>query len=123
MMSNTRANKQRLDPSPLLTAKEAATRLKLASPGWPRRACGNAYPPASNTDASLATPRTCPHAHRSGRSKGRRVMSMPVITSLHPRVLSWALQPAPYARAVAAVDIAEFALEIGFLAGHDAVAD
>src|SRR5215471_5004176 len=50
-------------------------------------------------------------------------MSMPVITSLHPRVLSWALQPAPYARAVAAVDIAEFALEIGFLAGHDAIAD
>src|SRR3982074_1050929 len=33
------------------------------------------------------------------------------------------LQPAPYARAVATVDITELALEIGFLAGHDAVAD
>src|SRR5215813_9708313 len=30
---------------------------------------------------------------------------------------------APYARAVATVDIAELALEIGFLAGHYAVAD
>ena len=29
----------------------------------------------------------------------------------------------PYARAVATVDIAELALEIGFLAGHYAVAD
>src|SRR5262249_58941735 len=48
---------------------------------------------------------------------------MPVITSPHPRVLSWVLQPAPYARAIAAVDIAELALEIGFLAGHYAVAD
>src|SRR5262249_47607794 len=34
-----------------------------------------------------------------------------------------ALQPAAYARAVATVDIAELALEIGFLAGHYAVAD
>src|SRR5215813_9929089 len=34
-----------------------------------------------------------------------------------------ALQPAPYTRAVATVDIAELALEIGFLAGHYAVAD
>src|SRR5215475_11952378 len=33
------------------------------------------------------------------------------------------LQPAPYARAVATVDIAELALEIVFLAGHYAVAD
>ena len=33
------------------------------------------------------------------------------------------LQPAPYARAVATIDIAELALEIGFLSGHDAVAD
>ena len=33
------------------------------------------------------------------------------------------LQPAPYARAVATIDIAELALEIGFLAGHYAVAD
>src|SRR6516225_1996489 len=33
------------------------------------------------------------------------------------------LQPAPYARAVATVDITELALEIGFLAGHNAVAD
>jgi len=30
MMSNTPANKQHLDPSPLLTAKEAATRLKVS---------------------------------------------------------------------------------------------
>src|SRR5262245_57107881 len=36
---------------------------------------------------------------------------------------SGGLQPAPYARAVATIDIAEFALEIGFLAGHNAVAD
>src|SRR5262249_59614924 len=36
---------------------------------------------------------------------------------------SGALQPAPYTRAVATVDIAELALEIGFLAGHYAVAD
>src|SRR5262249_28293671 len=36
---------------------------------------------------------------------------------------SGALQPAPYAPAVATVDIAELALEIGFLAGHYAVAD
>src|SRR5262245_50749672 len=34
-----------------------------------------------------------------------------------------ALQPAAYARAVAAVDITEPALEIGFLAGHYAVTD
>jgi hypothetical protein len=34
-----------------------------------------------------------------------------------------ALQPAPYTQAVVAVEIAELALEIGFLAGHDAVAD
>src|SRR5262249_41923830 len=34
-----------------------------------------------------------------------------------------ALQPAPYARAVAPVDIAELALEISFLAGHYAIAD
>src|SRR6266516_3745886 len=34
-----------------------------------------------------------------------------------------ALQPAPYARAVATVDITELALEIGFLTGHYAVAD
>jgi hypothetical protein len=33
------------------------------------------------------------------------------------------LQPAPYARAVATVDITELALEIGFLAGYNAVAD
>jgi hypothetical protein len=34
-----------------------------------------------------------------------------------------ALQPAPYARVVATVDSTELALEIGFLAGHNAVAD
>src|SRR5262249_61432276 len=39
------------------------------------------------------------------------------------RVNGRALQPAPYTRAVATVDIAELALEIGFLAGHYAVAD
>src|SRR5262245_2652383 len=33
-----------------------------------------------------------------------------------------ALQPAPYARAVATVDVTELTLEIGFLAGHHAVA-
>src|SRR5215467_12489666 len=45
-------------------------------------------------------------------SKGRNMMSHCVV-----------LQPAPYARAVATVDIAELALEIVFLAGHYAVAD
>src|SRR5882757_10916796 len=34
-----------------------------------------------------------------------------------------ALQPAPYPRAVAAIDVPELALEIGFLAGDHAVAD
>jgi hypothetical protein len=34
-----------------------------------------------------------------------------------------ALQPASYAQAVATIDITELALEIGFLAGHYAVAD
>src|SRR5215831_5696690 len=34
-----------------------------------------------------------------------------------------ALRPAPYARAVAAADITELALQIGFLAGDDAVPD
>src|SRR5687768_1528917 len=34
-----------------------------------------------------------------------------------------ALQPAPHARAVVAIGIAELALEIGFLAGHHAVAN
>ena len=34
-----------------------------------------------------------------------------------------ALQPAPYARAVATVDITELALEISFFAGYDTVAD
>jgi predicted DNA-binding transcriptional regulator AlpA len=33
MMSNALANKQHLDPSPLLTAKEASVRLKV-SPSW-----------------------------------------------------------------------------------------
>jgi hypothetical protein len=33
------------------------------------------------------------------------------------------LQPAPHARAVATVNITELALEIRFLAGHNAVAD
>src|SRR5215470_9664452 len=34
-----------------------------------------------------------------------------------------ALQPAPYARAVATVDVTELALEIGLFAGHYAVVD
>src|SRR5882757_5389365 len=34
-----------------------------------------------------------------------------------------ALQPAPYPRAVAAIDVSELALEIGFLAGDHTVAD
>jgi len=33
------------------------------------------------------------------------------------------LQPAPYARAVATVDITELELEINFLAGHYAIVD
>ena len=32
-------NKQHPDLSPLLTAKEAAARLRSATLGWPRRAC------------------------------------------------------------------------------------
>src|SRR6266508_4280808 len=38
---------------------------------------------------------------------------------------SWreALEPAPHTRAVAAIDVAELALEIGFLAGDNTVAD
>src|SRR5262245_2604841 len=38
---------------------------------------------------------------------------------------SWreALQPAPHTRAVTAINVAELALEIGFLVGHYAVAD
>src|SRR5258708_38201581 len=36
---------------------------------------------------------------------------------------SSALQPAPYAPAVGAIDITELAFEIGLLAGHDTVAD
>jgi hypothetical protein len=45
------------------------------------------------------------------------------IAALPAQIRQQALQPAPYARAVTAVDITELALEIGFLAGHHAVAD
>src|SRR4051794_20017519 len=39
------------------------------------------------------------------------------------RLLQGRLQPAPYTRAVATIDITELALEVDFFAGHYAVAD
>src|SRR5262245_60030941 len=59
-----------------------------------------------------------PRRRRSHRWLRRRV------AGFSSAICAWrALQPAPYTRAVATVDIAELALEIGFLAGHYAVAD
>src|SRR5215831_12142068 len=51
--------------------------------------------------------------------------SVRTTTGVHGNLTSGrgALQPAPYARAVAAADITELALQIGFLAGDDAVPD
>src|SRR5579859_4158367 len=40
-----------------------------------------------------------------------------------PNAASVVLYPASYARAVAAIDIAELAREIGFLSGYDTVSD
>src|SRR5579859_7144225 len=55
-------------------------------------------------------------------SWSRRNSAKPLQTTmLNPS--GFLLQPAPHPRAVAAIDIAELALEIGFLAGDDAVAD
>src|SRR5262249_38687842 len=56
----------------------------------------------------------------------RSLLRREISTSSSPNLRSGGvkgLQPAAYARAVATVDIAELALEIGFLAGHYAVAD
>src|SRR5215471_681210 len=58
-----------------------------------------------------------------GRSPRRLAIGRWAIRALTTRRIQRALQPAPYARAVATVDVTELALEIGFLAGHDAVAD
>src|SRR5262252_10536452 len=57
-----------------------------------------------------------------GRSDLRRGTNLPQV-GRRAQTHQGALQPAPYPRAVATVDITELAIEIGFLAGHYPVAD
>src|SRR5262249_35570866 len=71
--------------------------------------------PSPNSMKVVAPPKSCPRAvsaRAAAQGTGRAL-----------GVGRQALQPAPYPRVVAAIDVPELALEIGFLAGDHIVAD
>jgi hypothetical protein len=55
--------------------------------------------------------------------QGKSLFYQSTITDNGRGSMRQALQPAPYSRAIAPVDITELSLEMGFFAGHYAVAD
>src|SRR4051812_3069058 len=97
----------------------AGYRSLRQEPGW-----GTFAPFSHTSDSEFAVVHArrpiAPRLLQAGRIDSRTDAQC----ALHePSVKSTALQPAPHARAVAAIDLAERALEIGFLPRDHAVAD
>jgi len=83
---------------------------------------GDASPAGPGDEVKLRLAELAASLGERGFLMAFSVYGLPIELVLRAEVYDW-LQPAPYARAVATVGIAELALEIVFLADHNAVAD